>query len=503
MSKKLIFDDIISEFHVIINPMKKGILFLVLALSLMALQLANFASASELTDDYFDIASNYYNSNNLAKALEYLDLIMIIEPNNLTAKTLRDKISPPAQIADAGCAVSPDSQVAEQVSIVETPQKIIEKVTYDSDYYNTKGQEFYQRRDYNLAIEYFCKSITLNNKNAQAYNNLAMTYWGKNDVNSAIQYFKKAHWINRNYSQPLVNLSNLYKQLGNEKKQVYYLYKAIQCNCNDYLAYYWLGDYYRSLGKYPDAIKNYKEVVKINPKFSPVYLSLAISFFETEEFSYSLIALDQYREFCPDSDYALYLMARAEMAICQYDEAKTYVQKAIQINSNNEYLFELAKIDYSLEDYSTALEILQTLLQSGDNAEYFNYVGLCNYKLKNIEVAIANFNKAIDLDGLRPIYYYNLAQCYKSIGDKKNYVKYVNTATKINPINYQDFIDLSYIYFDNSNPNYAINALNGAIRKYPDVKSLYLSKLKIYEAIGDNLHYNETKDLIEMRFNRR
>lgn len=148
------------------------------------------------------------------------------------------------------------------------------------------------------------------------------------------------------------------------------------------------------------------------------------------------------------------------------------------------------------------MESFQNLLQNGGaSAEIFNYVGLCNYKLKNIEVAIANFNKAIELDRLRPIYYYNLAQCYKSLGDKRNYMKNVNTATKINPINYQDYIDLSYIYYDNGNAGYAINSLNDAINKYPSVKSLYLSKLKIYEAMGDNLNYNKTKDTINMRFN--
>lgn len=484
--------------------MKKGILFLVFVL--LALQLTNIVCASELTDDYFDIATNYFNSNNLAKSLEYLDLILIIDSNNIAAKALRDKISPPSidncQTAEDTTKVLNTTSTPQNVVIVEVPQTNVDKVAYDSNYYNVKGQEFYQKQDYNMAIEYFYKSITLNNNNAQAYNNLGMAYWLKNDTNSAIKCFKRANSICKNYTQPLVNLSNVYKQLGDEKAQVCYLKKAIKYNPNDYLAYYWLGDYYKNQIRYTDAIANYKEVIKINPKFSQVYLSLAMSFFETEEFNYTILALSQYQEFYPDSDFAFFLIAKANLAMCRYDEAKTNVLKAISIKDNSEYQFELAKIDYNLGDYQTALDIFQNLLKAGDSAEIFNYVGLCNYKLKNIEVSIANLKKAIDLDGLRPIYYYNLAQCYKSLGDKKEYIKYVNNATRITPINYQDFIDLSYIYYDNGNPGYAINSLNSAITKYPNVKSLYLSKLKIYEAIGDNLHYNETKDLIEMRFNK-
>lgn len=494
--------------------MNKGILRLCLVL--IALQLAFAVNASELTDDYFDIATNYFNSNNFAKSLEYLDLIIKIEPDNLKANTLRDKIAAPPEeivnIVEENQAIK-DNQTAqilaqtptpENLVILNVPQADVEKMDYNSDYYNNKGLEFFEKKDFNTALEYFFKAIRLDKRNAQAYNNLAMAYQQKNSMDLAIKYFKKANSLNRKYTQPLVNLSNLYKQIGDEKSQLYYLNKAINTNPNDYIAYYWLGDYYRGTGVYPKAIDSLKESIKINPKYAEAYLNIAMCFFEIEEFNYTILSLNQYNELCPDSAYAFGLMGKASLALSRFKDAKVYIEKALSIAPNNEYEFELGKIDYFLEDYSAALEIFQNLLASGGaSAEIFNYVGLCNYKLKNIDVAMANFNKAIQVDPLRPIYYYNLAQSYKSTGDKKNYVKYINSATKINPINYQDFIDLSYIYFDNGNASYAINSLNNAISKYPDVKSLYLSKLKIYEALGDNLHYNETKDTIEARFNRR
>ena len=225
-------------------------------------------------------------------------------------------------------------------------------------------------------------------------------------------------------------------------------------------------------------------------------------YFESEDFNYSIEAFSKYIELEPNSDYAFYMVSKSFLVLQKYDFAKAAIGKAININNNNnDYLFELAQIDYYLGNYNDTLKELETLMASANSSEYFNYAGLCNYKLKNIDAAIANFNRAIELDSLRPVYYYNLAQCYKTLGDKKNYAKFVNTATRINPIKYQDFIDLSYVYFDNGNPAFAINTLNEAIAKYPTVKALYLSKLKIYEAIGDNLNYNETRNTIEGRFN--
>lgn len=486
--------------------MNKGILIIVLVM--LGFVGFNPVFASELTDDYFDIANNYYNANNYAKSLEYLNAILKIEPNNVEAKCLRDKISPPSEDNSMSPQITAtmlnNTQNPQNFVVLDVPQADTEKMAFNSDYYNCKGQEFYQKKEFDMAIEYFYKAIALNKCNAQAYNNLAMSYWFKNNTDCAIKYFKKANSINKCFTQPLVNLAMLYKQLGNNCKQLYYLNKAVSLNPNDYLAYYWLGDYYRNIGAYPQAISDFKEVIKINPKFSQAYLDLAVCFFETEQFNYTLMALNQYTELCPESDFVYYLMARTYLANCNYEEARIYILKAIQLDNKSEYEFELAKIEYYLADYDNALDTFQDMLKSGGaSAEIFNYVGLCNYKLKNIEISIANFNKAIELDPLRPIYYYNLAQCYKSLGDKRNYAKYVNTATKITPINYQDFIDLSYIYYDNSNPGYAINSLNDAIRRYPCIKSLYLAKLKIYESLGDNMHYNETRDLIEARFNKK
>lgn len=517
--------------------MKKGILFL--ALISLTLLWTGIAGASELTDDYLDIANNYFNSNNRVKAVEYLDLVIKLEPKNVKAKTLKDKIlipkvctskvsAPAAPVLRSGettkapvaletpvtvntcttttaatATVTPPSEPnPTPIAIAEVPKVNVETVTYNSGFYNTKGLEFYQKKDFNSAIEFFYKAIFIDKNNAQAYNNLAMAYYHRNNPDFAIKFFKKANLVDKEYTQPLVNLSNLYKQMGDCTRQVYYLKKATAYNAHDYAAYFWLGEYYRSIGQYCDAVQNYKNVVAINPKFAPVYLTLTMSFLETEDYNYAQIAIKQYQETYPNSDYAFYLKAKTSFGLGNYYDAKTYIQQAIQIKDTIEYQLELAKIYYALADYTSAINSFQNVLKNGENAEYYNYIGNCNYKLKNNDAAIDNFKKAILLDGLRPIYYYNLALVYKAIGDNSNYTKNLDTAIKISPMNYQDFIDLSSIYSDNKNSKCAIEILNKGIKKFPCVKALYLAKLKVYSSIDDDVHYNETQDLIDMRFNK-
>lgn len=480
------------------------ILFLVLVL--FGSQQLNSVFASELTDDYFDIATNYFNSNNYTKSLEYLDFVLQLEPDNLKAQTLRNKITPQVIVKTAS---APESNTPTQISntpsytVVVLP-KLDENAEPNAQFYIAKGQEYYRRCDYDTALSYFFKALEIDKNNYEAYNGLGMSYWLKNCPDIAIRYFKKANCICRSYTQSLDNLAMVYKQLGDERKQVFYLCKAVKINPKDYLAYHLLGDYYKSKGCYYDAIANYKNVVKINDKFTQAYLNLAICFLRTDQFDYALQSLNQYLELCPNSDFALFLVAKVHLAQADYSDAKKYIEKAISLNDRGEYQFELAKIDYYLCDYSVALNIFQNLLQTGGaSAEIYNYMGLCNYKLNNLDTAILNLNKAINIDRLKPIYYYNLAQCYKKQGNSEAYTKNLNYAKQIAPISYQDYIDLSCIFVDNGTPSAAIDLLNEAIQKYPNIKSLYCEKMKLYKLLGDDLHYNETRNIVEMRFNKK
>lgn len=491
----------------------KRVVILTIATLLFVFQFAGLVMSNELTDDYFDIAKNYADANNFAKALEYLNEILKIEPQNSQALQFKNQIAPNSNTPDEFKTNA--AETIKVLSVIPTkPSNVAitsvpsanantntDKNTYNSEYYNKKGLELYKEEKYAQAVDFFIKSIRLNTKNYQAYNNLGMAYFAQNNIETAVKFLKKSNSIKHEYTQPLVNLAMIYKKQSDEKSLVACLERAVEYNPSDYRAYSMLGEFYRGKCIYPLAISNYKKALDINPKYSNASFGLGLAYFDTEDFNLAAAAFSQFIEQNQGSDAAYYMLSKCFTAMGKYDYAQNAIQKAIFIKDGQNYEYDLAKIKYALQDYKGASAILSDLLVSTNNAEYFNYLGLCNYKMQNNDAAIANFNQAIQLDGLHPIYYYNLAQCYKSIGDKKNYAKYVNTATKINPVNYQDYIDLSYIYVDNGNNKFAINTLNIAISKFPDVKALYLSKLKIYETLGDDLNYNATKDEINAKFN--
>lgn len=478
--------------------MKRLGILLILLVSLIAPCFAN-----ELVDDYFDIAQNYLEVGDTTRALEYIDYVLMINPRCTKALQLKTRLLPQESNDDlsrAAMTISKQKNLSD-LAILDIPKTDKLKIENNSDYYNKQGKQFYINEEYDSAIQSFFRAVSVDNKNYIAYNNLGMAYWMKNNLYSAEKYFKKAASISKTYPQPYINLALLYKQRGDLDKQYSYLKKALDVNPTNYWTYYLLGDYYTSIDDYPASIPYYVDAINLNSNFAPPYLALAIADFKTDKYEQSITTLKNYIEFNPNSDFAYSMLAKNYYILGDYLTAKKYIKTAIRLNPTNIYRLELAKIEYNAGQYSNALLNLQIIEPEYQYPEIYNYIGLCNLALRRYELAIINFNKAIVLDNKRAIYYYNLAQCYKQIDDKNNYVKYMNTALQVTPVLYQDYIDLSCIYYNTGKVNLAVKMLQDGIQAIPNNKPLYLALLNLYDRLDDQAGYNYIKSEIESRFN--
>ncbi len=461
------------------------------------------AFSDELSDDYFDIAKNYIELGETTKALEYVNYVLLINPKHSGAIKLKDKLIPQETNDDLSrtAIIMSRQKSLSDLAILDIPKIDKYKIENTSEYYNKQGKQFYLNEEYDSAIQSFFRAISIDNKNYIAYNNLGLTYWMKNNLDSAEKYFKKSAQISKYYPQPYINLALLYKQKGDMDKHFTYLKKALDVNPDNCWTYYLIGDYYSSINNYAASIPYYIDAIDINPTFQPPYLALGISYFKTDKYEQSIAAVKNYLELNPNSDFAYSVLAKNYYIMGDYPSAKRFMSKAFKINPSNSYRLEIAKIEFNNKEYQNALLNFQIIEPEYQYAEVYNYIGLCNLMLKRYELAVTNFNKAIVADSRRPIYYYNLAQCYEALDDKKKYVQYMNIAMQIVPITYQDYIDLSCIYYNTSKINSAIKILETGIEVNPDSKPLYMALMSLYQQINDNVNYNNIKNTIESRFN--
>ena len=480
-----------------------------------------YTAESSTEDDYLDMANMYYDSGNYIKALQYTDLILNVNPNNINGLILKTKIyynqnnQNQARVYFKKALMLDNSLLtsvwAKNLGVTAIPK-------YDFDYYNTKGLEYYYSGDSKGALNYFNKAIEINPKNAQVYNNIALCYLQLNDFDNAKTALNKALRVDKDFNLTYLNLAKYEalknnalkkpgKQTDTNKQREKYLKEALKVNPNSKYAYLELGNYYLENKDYALANSNFKNAVLIDGNFYEALMGLGISYVEEGNLSDGIKAL---RKASTASGAAvknpdmLYYLAKICVANANFNEAKKYLTDAIKQGENHNYYFELGKIYYSENDYSSAQNAFKKAMELDLDfeleADIYNYLGLIEYKNFDTEQAIYMFKKAIELDPKRAMYLYNLAQAYRSLGDKNAYSKEINAIANLKPRTVQDFLDFSTIYYDKKNTPVAIKVLNDGISKYPDERSLYEAKLKLFRATKDTKGIKDTEAEIRSRF---
>ena len=437
--------------------------------------------ADEAIDDYFDMAENFYMEGDFSQAKEYLQQILILSPSHYGANCLLIKMTPPEDFLE-------DTSLSN--IIVVRPSKTITGVK-QSDKYNTQGEEYYKKGDYEKAKDAFLSAIKSNPQNRYAYNNLGLTYIKLSDTSKAESAFKKANKLRPTFTAPLDNLAQMYISKKDFIKAEKYLNQSISKNKKDYCAYYLLGVTYKKEGKYSEAIRTLNIASQISPEFALTYIQLADAYNRTKDYMWSNSVIEKYLELSPSDDYAYYMLYKNYLGIEDYNMAKTYIIRAIMINNCIDYRVALASVENFLSNPRGALDALKSI--PNPSGEVLNEIGQCYLNLQDNENALQAFQEASVRPYARPIYFYNIALVYKNIGDMDNYKKLLKALDSMQPMTVQDYIDLSGIYLDYAGKNKAISILNKWIKLSPKNKALYEAKLRIYNVTSDKEGISKTQ----------
>lgn len=267
--------------------------------------------------------------------------------------------------------------------------------TYSS--YNDLAKEAYDKKNYNLTIEYCNKSIALQ-PNGWAYWEKANAEWmlyknkeAADDYGNAIKYYTDNSSIAKLYFYR----GDCYYQLFNYKDAIDDYNKANTYGFSDYgLLYQNRGDAYKWNGNYSLAIDDYTK---------------AISYFSSNPKKHSTIF--QFRAYCQN-------------ALKKYDEAINDYSKAIDIDPGNSTAFKYRAYAYAKKflyekaknDITKAIELnTDSLFGKYDKAKMLYDRSLYNYYLGNYDAGIkdcelasktdttirTNWNLGINLAGLK------------------------------------------------------------------------------------------------------
>lgn len=262
------------------------------------------------------------------------------------------------------------------------------------------------------------------------------------------------------------------------KQAIEMLYKAIAIEPDNIEIMFQLGELYYLLENYPRAIQYPEQILEQNSKHIPalrllenIYLKQG-ELFSAKEIAEKLYSLDKseknlaslteiygklnltdeiekYITAIEQSEYCLYAYARTMFENSNINKAEQLVDKALELNSENEDCLILkGKILFNKNETVKARKIFEQFNTYSSNPEILNFIGL--FALEDLKIldAIKAFSKASSLDKKNALYLYNLGNAYFYNGWFEEAVNAYKNAICIEPDNNEFRYSLAYLYYE-------------------------------------------------------
>lgn len=436
-------------------------------------------------EDYFDIATMYFEEGNLAQAKLYTDLMLKISSRSPSAYFIK------AQIAN----IEGDTEAAKTflTQAITYNNKYIEtnlaknlKITnvpkLSKDVYMIMALENYFSGNLEGALKPLKKSLEVE-ADSDTYALIAEVYVKKGDLISAQNIIEEA----KKNSKETLDMCLLQAKIANLKnedvKEEYALQKAYKLNPNNQDVLLSIANFFLKQKNYEKAKKYFSALIQTNDELYEAYSGYIYALIETGEIKKAQNLIQKLKQLNPDSSETLYYLAR----ICEYqgyfNDALDYISEAKDRSENPLFYIESSEINYVLKDYKSAISDLAEL----DNLLTDNYdkKTVADYKVKNYlklrdekeVVRLLNAYSEADKDSITYKYY-----LYRLYNLKNNPVKIHSQSEvleKIRPQNIQEVIEYSNYATETKGLEATLKYLNSVIKKYPGSGILYLEKIKL------------------------
>ncbi|MEI8096493.1 MAG: tetratricopeptide repeat protein [Candidatus Moraniibacteriota bacterium] len=155
--------------------------------------------------------------------------------------------------------------------------------------------------DWQNPIRFYEQTVSAGGTTARVYVNLGMAYHDAKQYDKAEENYKKAIALDETLFQPWMDLGNLY---ATEKKKEL-------------------------------AIDAFEHSIKNNPVYIPAYINLSAIYYNDKEFTLGIETLQPVLEKFPQNVSVLYTTALMHYSLGEKGEARTLLEKALQIDPND------------------------------------------------------------------------------------------------------------------------------------------------------------------------
>ena len=158
-------------------------------------------AASELTEDYFDMATNYVIQGNYVEAVSFLDKILVYEPQNSNVADLKRGLEQILKGRNFSFVLSKSNSVKQAVEAKKNGNMSEELsiLAAGKDYWAYYFFFFFYRNrgSYTQAVDYFIKSVNAKPDFVQCYLQIALCYFEAKNYTQSITYLNQYLKINQ------------------------------------------------------------------------------------------------------------------------------------------------------------------------------------------------------------------------------------------------------------------------------------------------------------------
>ena len=384
----------------------------------------------------------YQQKGDYRTAIKAYESVLILEPNNINANIYRaqcyEKLGD-TKTAQEGfkkvMALDPDNKymkahLLENAKKTLPPEQFVEYVKTNmadsnpSNIIYNYAIDLHKKEKLTEAITMYNAAIQLNSQNSEMYVNLAL-----------------AQAQSKNYNDALNTLQSAKSKFPSDKTVQDTIKNITSMKTDEQLLL--AANAYKNKN-YQEAIQHY---LSITPATANTMLGVATAYQELQDTDNALIYYKKALELKPiDSDIA-YAIACLYGEKEDYTNAKNYLEKAITFNKNNtqaiEYLQSIDSMNranllneaitlYEADNYDASLSKLNEVLSKDPlNAYAFYYRGMIYDARQQRKQAIADMQKAYELNKEFTICNYLIASDYDALGQYKEaydyYLAYANS----------------------------------------------------------------------------
>jgi tetratricopeptide (TPR) repeat protein len=195
-----------------------------------------------------------------------------------------------------------------------------------------EGNNYYRRRDYNNAADYYKKVVAIDGSFYQAHYQLGVVETRLKNNRGAVNAYANAVEAKPDFYQGWYGLGIAKRSGGNDQGALVAFQKAIDINPGYAKAYCAMGDIYYKTNRFNKAKSSCQQALQVDGSYAKPYITLATINIDNKEYEQALINLDLATALDRKDSKAWYKIAQVQNILGNCEEAKRAARKSLDLS---------------------------------------------------------------------------------------------------------------------------------------------------------------------------